>query len=135
MVPKDDPFVGRKKVTAIVETFRWSGAQRIEGQHFGGNKTAVKAIADGVAGNGGDDQPQGVDLFAAMQCDSRQCQRSQQADGSPEKNAEDFWHEFRGPKRLWVANYCGENERRSQAACFSAVSFGSSARLESSVIT
>ncbi len=116
MVSEDDPLVGGKEVAAVFETLGGRSAQGIERQHFGGNKTAVEAISDGVGGDGGDDQPQGVDLFAAMQGDGGQRQRSEQADGDPEKKAEDFWH---GPVVRWRMSgdeYCGEKELGSQAS-------------------
>ncbi len=113
MVSEDDPLVGGNEVAAVIETLRRSSAQGIKRQHFGGNETAVKAISDGVGGNGGDDQPQGVDLLTAMQCDGGQRQRSQQADGNPENNAKDFWHE--GYMRRVSGEYCGEKAPASQA--------------------
>ncbi len=109
VVSENDPLVGGNEVAAVVETLGGRGAQGIERQHFGRNETAVEAISDGVGGNGGDDQPEGVDLLAAMQCDGGQRQRSEEADGNPEKNAQEFWHEGYGLAKsvrrvLWRKN-------------------------------
>ena len=46
----------------------------IEREHFGRNELAVKAVAEGIAANGGDHQPHGVDLFAAVKGDGGHCQ-------------------------------------------------------------
>jgi hypothetical protein len=82
-------------------------AQRIERQHFGGNKTTVEAISDGAGRDRGDDQPEGVDLLAAMQRNGGQRQRSEHANGNPEKNAQDFWHEGYLIWRRVSGEYCG----------------------------
>ena len=66
MVSEDDPLVRGHEIAAVIETFRRSSAQGIEREHFSGNKTAVEAISDGIGRDRGDDQPQGVDLLAAM---------------------------------------------------------------------
>jgi hypothetical protein len=91
-------------------TLGGGGAQGIEGQHFGGNKTAVEAISDGVGGDGGDEQ----------------------ADGDPEKNAQHFWHEARGP----VANIVAKRSRvRKPELCFGWASVAGLRASQSSVIT
>ena len=92
VVSEDDPLVGRNEVAAVIETLRRRSAQRIERQQFGRDKTAVEAVSDGVGGDGGYDQPQGVDLLAAMQRDRGESKGSEQADGDPEKVTRDFWH-------------------------------------------
>ena len=101
VVSEDDPLIGGNEVAAVVETFGGSSAQRIERQHFRRNKTAVETIADSVGRHGSHDQPEGIDLFAAMQGDGGQRKRTQQADGNPEKNAEEFWHESIPGRVLW----------------------------------
>src|ERR1035441_2511533 len=96
MRSEDDPFVGGNEIAAILQTLRGSSAQRVEGQHFGGNETAVKAVAHSVGAEGGNDQPERVDLFAAMKCDGGQRQSAEQADRDPKENAQKFLHEVCG---------------------------------------
>jgi hypothetical protein len=103
VVSEDHPLVGRNEIAAVVETLRRSSAQRIERQHFGRNEAAVEAVSDGVGRNGGNDEPEGVDLLAAMQSDCGQRQRSEQADGNPGKNAQEFRHEESCPVASIVA--------------------------------
>src|SRR5262249_55897637 len=88
MVSEDNPLVGRDKVASVVEAFGWSGAKWINYKKFCGDESAVKAISDSIGRDGGDHQPHGIDLLAAMQCDGGESESAEQADENPDKNTD-----------------------------------------------
>jgi len=111
VVPEDHPLVGGNEVAAVFETLGGSGAQRVKRQYFGGNETTVETIADRIGRNGSDDQPEGIDLLAAVQGDGGEREGSEQADGNPEDDANEFGH----GRQESGGQHCGAKERGSQA--------------------
>ena len=76
--PKTTHLLVGTKSSPIVHPLGGSGAKRIERQNFYGDELAVEPVAHGdIDATSGHHQPHGIDLLAAMQCDSRHCKRSQ----------------------------------------------------------
>ncbi|MNP03784.1 hypothetical protein D3C76_956800 [compost metagenome] len=83
MVTEQHVFVGRNVVQTIVIEHSRRGPSGIELHHFVGDEQAVVAVGNEVDGDGCNDDPQGVDRFAAAQGHDTQRNRSQDSHGKP----------------------------------------------------
>ncbi len=72
MMTEQDPLVGRFKIVPVAQTLGGCGAPVVQAQHFGGDETGVKTIADQEGTGTGENQPDAVDGFAAMDGDAAQ---------------------------------------------------------------
>ena len=59
-------------------------------QYTVGNEKAVVAVSDEIGADDGNDQPQGIDGFAAIECDDRECRCSKDRNQGPNKMAFDI---------------------------------------------
>ncbi|MNT71338.1 hypothetical protein D3C72_2098140 [compost metagenome] len=79
MVAEQHIFVGRHVVEAIVVLEGRRHATRVQAQHLVGDEQAVETVGDQIDADGGDDDPDRADRFAALQGDDAQgpgaCQR------------------------------------------------------------
>ncbi|MCY1402099.1 hypothetical protein D9M71_172310 [compost metagenome] len=72
VVTEEHVLVGRHVVQAIVVDDRGRGPVGVQLHHLGGDEQAVIAVGDQIDGDCRDDDPQGVDGFAAAQCHDSQ---------------------------------------------------------------
>ncbi len=82
VVAEDDPFIGGFVVVAVAEAFGGGGAVVIEGHDGGGDPAGVDAVGEYVDADGGDDQPHGVDGFAAVDGDAGEGEGAGDAESS-----------------------------------------------------
>src|SRR5665811_2091662 len=64
VMSEDDPSVRRHEVATIGETLRGRLPPVVEREDFRGDEGTVETIGDGVAADGGDEQPCGAHLLA-----------------------------------------------------------------------
>ena len=64
-----NPLVRGNKIFSVFEALGGRGAGVVDGQNFGGDECGVEAIGDGVGGDGGDDEPHGVERLAPLKRD------------------------------------------------------------------
>ena len=83
VVAEQDVLVGRHVIEAVVVLDGRRDAVRVEPQHRRGDEQAVEAVGDQVDADGGDDQPDGVDGFAAVQGDGAERERADDGDRQP----------------------------------------------------
>src|SRR5882724_2528840 len=92
MVAEEDPLVGGHEVAAVVVPFAGRSACVIERENLCGNERGIQAERDEIATDRGDDKPDGVQRFAAMQCDGAECARTENGNANPDRNAEGALH-------------------------------------------
>jgi hypothetical protein len=85
VVSEDDPLIRAAEVAAVLEALGGGRAQRIEREDFRGDEAGVETIADRVGARRGDDQPHGIDRFAAGECDGCERECAEQGDGDPDQ--------------------------------------------------
>src|SRR6266850_3203862 len=96
MVAEEHPLVGGHEVATVVVPFAGRSSRVIERENLCGNKGGIEAKRDEIAADRGDDKPDSVQRFAAMQCDGAECARAQNDDANPDCNVEGSLH-FAGP--------------------------------------
>jgi hypothetical protein len=92
---EDNPLVGDEKVSAVLEALGRSGAKGVNRKDFGGDEFAVEAISESVAAGCGDDQPECVDRFSAMDGDHADRGGTNQPHQSPDQSPQTFVHACR----------------------------------------
>ena len=92
MVAEDHPLVRRHEVLAVAARHRGGRAAVVEGQHLGHQPGAVKPIGHREGADARDDQPQGVDRFAALESGDADGGGTEQGNGDPEEDAGDTRH-------------------------------------------
>src|SRR5882724_4842023 len=92
MVAEEHPLIGGHEVPAVVVAFAGSGARVIEHEDLRGNKGGIEAEGNEIATDRGNDKPDGIQRFAAMQCDGAECARAENGDANPNRNAEGALH-------------------------------------------
>ncbi len=86
VVAEQHPFVGGHIVQAVVVTFCRGQTAVVQFKDLVGNEPAVEAIGDAVAGDGGDHQPNGVDMFAAAERQHGEGEGADQRHQQPDKS-------------------------------------------------
>ena len=92
MVAKQDPFVGRYEVAAVVVTFRRRGARVIKRQNFRGHKSGVQPEGHEITTERGDNKPHRVERFAAMDGNGSESPGAHNCHDQPNQNGEDPLH-------------------------------------------
>ncbi len=83
VVAEEDPFVRWFVVVAIAKTLGGSGAEGVEHHDAESDEAGVEAVAERVSAKGGDDEPDAVDGFAAMEGDGGEGIGGEDGDGGP----------------------------------------------------
>ena len=96
MVPKKHPLVSGHEVAAVVVTFAGRSSRVIERENLCGDEGGIQAERDEITTCRGDDKPDGIQQFAAMQCDGAERPCTQKRYDNPGSNAEGAFH-FAGP--------------------------------------
>lgn len=102
VVAEDDPFVGGFEVVAIAEALGRGGAVLAKDKDLGGDELAVEAVGDEVDAGGGDDDPDRVDGFTAVEGDA--CQVAGAGEGN------------RCQRRIWPKVFHDDKTCHSEAA-------------------
>ena len=70
VVAEDDPLVGGLEIVAVAQALGGGGALVVEHHDARGDEFGVEAVGGGVAAGGGEDQPEAVDVLAAVERDA-----------------------------------------------------------------
>ncbi len=103
MVAKEDPFVGRHEVAAIVVAFRRRGARVVKRQDFGSHESGIETECDEITAKRGNDKPHGVERFAAVDSNRPEGACAKKGDHQPSNNGENTLH-CTGPGVLDLRN-------------------------------
>ena len=80
MVAEDDPLVCRHVVFAVILDHGGRRPQIIEGQNFCHEPRGMETIGDRENADGGDDHPQGVDVFTPIKSEKRNTAEADESD-------------------------------------------------------
>ncbi len=92
VMAEHDPAIGRHEVAAVVDALGGSAPHVVEREHLGGEKARVKAIADRIHSDRGDNEPGRVDALAARERDDSDGSRGDERDRGPEQSLDDAGH-------------------------------------------
>ena len=91
MVAEEHPFVSGNEIAAVFEPLCGGGACVVERENFCGDERGVKAIRDEIGAESRDDEPDGVERLAALECDCGERAGTRERDAGPQ-NAEQLFH-------------------------------------------
>jgi hypothetical protein len=92
VVAEQHVAVGRHEVEAVVEFIGRGLALGVQAHHLVGDVQAVEAVGDQVDADGGDDHPDRVDGFAAVECDVTEGEGPHQRKRGPTQPARETIH-------------------------------------------
>ncbi len=72
MMSEDDPSVGGLVIVPVAERLRGGGAFVVQPHHFDGDELRIEAVGHQIGTHGGHEQPEAVDVIAAVQSDGSQ---------------------------------------------------------------
>src|SRR6185312_6993777 len=90
MMAEDHPLVGGHEIAPIFQALSGSGALGIKAKNFRRDKFAVETITQRITAQGGDNDPHGIDSFAAAQSDGGKSKGAQGSYGQPEQEPGKF---------------------------------------------
>src|SRR2546427_149299 len=92
VMPEDNPLVRLHEIFAIIVDFARRGASVVERENPGGDPLGIKAVADSVRAERGDEDVNRVDRFAPAGGQDGVSPRSEQRDHQPDEIFDGFVH-------------------------------------------
>ncbi len=92
MVAEKHPFVGGDEIAAVILALGRSGTRVIEHEKAGSNECRIQAIRNEITTDRGDDEPYGIERFAAVYGDCAECPGANSCNNQPNDDAGETLH-------------------------------------------